>query len=120
MIIRLIILVLLSVGLAIGQMNIDDGTTAIDTNSIWQDYEHEQGVILPEPIVKGMMFVFSMIVNMGINMAEWVDPYGYVLAIIVLFFGIIHLHWLLYPILFIYVLRDERKKARKEKEITNE
>lgn len=117
MIIRLIVLVLLSVGIFTGQLMLDGQSERINTDSIWQEYEHESGSIIPKPIVKGIMYVFSIVIQMGFEMAEWVNPHGYALAVVVLFFGIIHLHWLLYPFLFIIVLRDERKKAKKENKI---
>lgn len=117
MIVRLIVLVLLSVGIFTGQLMLDGQSEPLNTDLLWQEYEHESGSIIPKPIVKGIMYVFSIVIQMGFEMAEWVYPHGYVLAVVVLFFGIIHLHWLLYPILFIYVLRDERKKSKKEKEI---
>jgi hypothetical protein len=114
MIIRLLLLTMLSVGIFTGQLMIDGDSKKIDTDSIWQEYQHEDGVIIPEPIVKGLMYMFSVVIHMGFEMAEWVNPHGFALAIVVLFFGIIHLHWLLYPFLFIYVLLDERKKEKKE------
>lgn len=113
MILKILILSMLSLGMITGHLFIETGDE-IDLDKLWTDYTPMDSEIIPEQLMKGLMFFISKVVYLGTEMAVWVYPHGLVVAVVLLLVGIIPFSWVLYPFLFIYVLTDERKKEKKE------
>ena len=109
MILRLLILSMLAMGMITGHSTIEKDGVPMDFDKSWQDYPLDSEII-PEPIMKGIMFFVSKVVYLGTEMALWVYPYGLVVAMVLLLVGIVPFTWLVYPFLFLYVLHDVRKE----------
>jgi len=108
MYIQFFVLTMLWMGIVFGTLEIESGERFLNYDNPLEGYVHEESYV-PEVIMKALIIVGTKFVFLGTVIAGWVYPFGIPVAVVISIMSILRLEWVLYPFLFIYVLRDERR-----------
>lgn len=85
-------------------------------DGMWKDYKSDPDSKLENLLgvqgVRALYFTVAQIAHIGVEMASMFYPYGMIVAVIVAILALAGLGIFMYPILFVYVLLDERKMRK--------
>lgn len=121
MIIKLALVFIIIIGMVPAHYAIEDNS-GIKPNydKLWKEYEHDPDSALEKILsaqgTRAMYYAVAQIAHVGVEMSDMLYPHGMTIAVVMAVISLMGIDVFLYPILFVYVLLDERKMKNERKE----